>query len=256
MEAIANNTVAEVLEPKKSGRGNYERKKRGSYKGDKKITIKFFLNKRLKPDYMLEQAYYPLYIQISLKGQTTFFPATSNGQNMTIEDTGEYIDSKNYKYSDLKYDIILQIIDILQPFARPDFKISELVFICTSLYSPLYSVLIESIERKLSVVPDDVDENEYEYDYEYGHGMLEWMGILQILFALQEEDGSNYYKIDQELWCLEEYSKLIKRRAIISQIQLFIFFSNFIYPLNFFESKCHQELFFLTLVNLFSFKDC
>ena len=203
MEAIVNNTVAEVLEPKKSGRGQYEHQKRGNYKNDKKITVKLFLNKRLKPEYILEKVYYPLYIQVSLKSQSTVFPATINGQTMTIEDTGRDIDFKDFDL-DINYNNILEIIEILQPFTRQNFRISELSLICTSFYSPLYSVIIKSLARTFNMISSEIEDEDSD-------GISEWFGILQIIFNLKEDENI-YSKIDQELWYLEEYSKLIEKK--------------------------------------------
>ena len=90
MEAIANNPVAEVLEPKKSGRGQYERQKRGSYKNveDKKITVQHYVNTKInllktnrlnqfgsKIKNLNEKTDFinPLYVKVSFNGQMNFF---------------------------------------------------------------------------------------------------------------------------------------------------------------------------------------
>ena len=74
MEQRTENNVMEV-EPKKSGRGQYERKERGSYqkhKLDRKITVKHYLNTRINfQKDLTEDPQHPVYVQITFNGKTT-----------------------------------------------------------------------------------------------------------------------------------------------------------------------------------------
>lgn len=75
MEQRTENNLVEVEEPKKSGRGQYERKERGIYqkhKLDRKITVKHYLNTKinLQKD-STQEPEYPVYVQITFNGKTT-----------------------------------------------------------------------------------------------------------------------------------------------------------------------------------------
>ena len=75
-------SLGPVGEPKKSGKGSYERKSRGSYKKhklDKKITVKHFLNERVnlnkiskkESEFMDSTPLHPIYVQIIFMGKNT-----------------------------------------------------------------------------------------------------------------------------------------------------------------------------------------
>lgn len=82
MEQRTENNLVEV-EHKKSGKGNYERKTRGSYNKKSaigKITVKHFVNKNLQPikeslEDGKEILKYPVYVRITVKGQVTQVPS-------------------------------------------------------------------------------------------------------------------------------------------------------------------------------------
>ena len=107
MEAIAGKISTEVLEPKKSGRGQYERKTRGSYqkhKLSKKITVKHFLNKRidLRKKFLKEigvdtegmDSLYPIYVQVTFNRKTTTLRSATQETCRDEEELQEYLEDE------------------------------------------------------------------------------------------------------------------------------------------------------------------
>ena len=81
MEQRTENNLVEV-ELEKSGRGQYERKARGSYNLEKKISVKHYLNKKLNqtpPEYKDSPKTYPVYVQITFLRKTTLRPSNLHG---------------------------------------------------------------------------------------------------------------------------------------------------------------------------------
>lgn len=213
MEEQNNSDLIKIKHPKKSGKGQYVRKARGSYKNGNKITVKLFLNKRLKPDFDNGEIYYPTYIQVSLKSQTTVFPALTVGgcpfnSPMSHEVNGE-IEFERHDDLAITKEFILKTIDLLKPFERDDFKISELALICTSLYQSIYTVLLKLIGRAIDrfSADDDVEKEILGSDDEF-------QKFLTFIEFVEENEYANV-RICPEFWLIEQYCHLIEKKRLV-----------------------------------------
>ena len=153
---VSDNDNVEATSPK-NGRGQYERKARGNYqkhKLGKKITVKYFPNKRLKPLFIFEGVpNYPIYIQVSVKGQTTQLPATIFEEVDTPpQDNLDYLNTFFEKFLKLEKHSIECIINALNPFQRDDFNISEFAEIYKILYKPLSEVVKQLMIKEVNRV--------------------------------------------------------------------------------------------------------
>jgi hypothetical protein len=147
----------EKVESPQKGRGQYERKARGSYRNEKKITIRYYPNKRLKPIFEFEGVpHYPIYFQVTVNGHTTQLPSLifndidippQNEDLFTIQDLQDMEEVKKEK------EVILCIINSLNPINNNDFKMSEFSALYKSLNKPVSSVvkgiIVKEIERLL-----------------------------------------------------------------------------------------------------------
>lgn len=207
---VSDNEIDNL--PKK-GRGQYERKARGSYKNEKKITVKIFINSpsEYNPNYPDNFYYCVPYIQVSLKSQTTHFRAThEGGEPFEVDNKRKEIDFDDFGNIDFDKNKILKIIEFLRPFERNDFKVSEVSLICTSLYSPIYAVLIKAVAKSFNMISSQRDEKEIDKT-------SDWNLIDQMLETIERRDIGAYSKIDPEFWCIEEYCKLIERKILIQK---------------------------------------
>lgn len=193
----------------KKGRGQYERKARGSYQNDKKITIELYLNKRLKPIEINNKRNYPLYLKIYLKKQTTLFPfCTANGDyaaNETIKGH-EVVDLNKYEDPIFNTNTITKIIELLRPFDRSDFKISEVSLIFTSFLRPIHYV----VNKALGVYSNFFSNDD---DNPIGESVNSF--FLQLAMNLSEENPNSFSKIDSEFWYLEEYCNFISKKHVV-----------------------------------------
>lgn len=229
MEAVKNDISKEVLEPKKSGRGNYERKKRGSYKSDsdRKITIKHYINSSLTPHIREDNKdlkLYPVYVRISLKGKTTHFRSREFSTDFFPFDE-EITETEKYKCEkDTK--IINTIITRLKPFERDDFTIKDFSEIYNILTQDiLYTVedlLLNEIESKN---PFFKKSNTRPHNFSAGYGRPAIYHLDKLLYEFfnfqgysRDNDKSDelldIYKSD--IWALSAYSHIyfVKKKKI------------------------------------------
>ena len=158
---------------------------RGKYKKSKidgKITIKHFLNTRIKPLFMPDYKasddtneqdieYYPIYTRVTVKRQSTSFPTRLLGHTNCYPI--KYFDEevKLIKtFLDREITVIEDVIKVLNPFERDDFDIKEFTELFGELYSHLTITvrekLIGEIRRALNSESVIVPFISYEYDYD------------------------------------------------------------------------------------------
>jgi hypothetical protein len=203
---VTDNVI--ITSPKK-GRGQYERKARGSYQNEKKITVVLFLNKKLKPVEVDNKKNYPLYIKISLKSQTTIFPFhTANGEYSAneIKEGYEILDLEKYNDPVFNVNTITKIVQLLRPYDRDDFKISEVSRIFTSLTKTISDV----VNKTLGIYC-----NFFSYDDEDPIGRNFNSFFLQLAWNLSEENPDVFNKIDPGFWYLEEYCNFIEKKYVV-----------------------------------------
>jgi hypothetical protein len=145
MESLQTPKNTEI--PIKKGRGQYERKARGSYKDitDKKISVKHFLNKTLRPD---DSGEYPIYVRVSVKSQTTQIPCEIISYKFKLDAELDNPEVKEYFENDIK--IIEWIIIKLKPFERDNFLIKEFTEIYKILNSPVSNIVEKFLFKEIS----------------------------------------------------------------------------------------------------------
>jgi hypothetical protein len=166
------------------------------------ISIRFFLNTRVKPKLDGEEKRYPVYVRVICKKQVSDFPTTDNW--VTFKDFKAYLDDspeKNHlivkyilqlSYSIISYNITA-ILGVVRPFERENFKLAALPEVYR-IYKDVaqsvnYSVNVkyvkEALERKgYGLLTDVIDWNKDIFQ------------IVDVIHTLQEEKLVKSFKID------------------------------------------------------------
>ncbi|WP_394990108.1 hypothetical protein [Emticicia sp.] len=106
MEALQGIDNKET--PTKKGRGQYERKARGGYKKhklEKKVTVKFYLNKRVNFNKMIDKSeenypftpWYPVYVQITFNRKMTNIRSATEALCSNDEEFKEMLEEEETK---------------------------------------------------------------------------------------------------------------------------------------------------------------
>lgn len=224
MEKRTENNLVEV-EPKKSGRGQYERKARGSYKTieERRITIKHYIDTKSKVvfwgyynDYENHKSnkndainyckqgqtnypYYNVYVRISLKGQTTNL---KSGIVLPVEENLE-------RNSDLLENtkIIKLILDKLKPFERESFNIKEFTKVYDLLNSNVSEIILNILHNEYKKLYSDMMmESGYtvhSYDNDFSTSFI---------MSFIKDEENHLIKYNEGIWGLSEYEKILKIR--------------------------------------------
>lgn len=207
----------EVVNSYKQGRGQYERKPRGSYqkhKLEKKITIKHSVNKALKPQLLngfSEDEYlvlkeriirgYPVYVRLNLKGQTTYLPSESFHNQYELEDKD--LDKKRKEYD---ISVINWILDKLKPFDRDDFSISEFVNIYKLVNKNISELVNQSLIKEYTLI-DSLFKSLNTHKSSFS-GRVSNMDLER---RIQKELESRY---KSDIWVLGAYEQIYQSRGL------------------------------------------
>ena len=255
MENRKENNLVEV-EPKKSGRGQYERKARGSYKSisEKKITVQHFLNTKINfgkskksrrgkaifnPYESYSEPQHPLYLKIAFNGKmnflrsaTTFYCAANKLEEMMNENANlkialqreirfveDYIDKKSKMRNE--YFPYLQEDDIIKRFNYSDCLIEEMVN---------FALLLEIQQIAKDVFPNVNPNNEIENLWIYEGRDVEITQYWGLLYELIDSSSSDYPMSALEL--LNFLNKKDNKFNILKEM----------YPSDIWSFKCYNHI--------------
>lgn len=163
------------------------KRKYKKHTNDGKITIKPFLNTRLKgfalPDYKEGfdtdevDLHYPIYIRVTVKRQSTSFPATIHPHAINSFSSKYYEEEFDRVRSNIEreIEIIYEIVESLKPFERDDFDIKEVSEKHHELLTPLPDAIAHKLinEIKNCLESDKTFELPFMgYSYDYDQEMM------------------------------------------------------------------------------------
>lgn len=133
------------------------------YNVQRKITVRHYLNKSVKPIFIDNKGNgYPLYIQISLKGQMAMFKSRLS-KHLT---EGELKTMNNILKEAIEKDKsnLVKIAEMLQPFDRSEFKITEVSDLYFQYTKPIFEFLSEILAHVIGHHIESHIENEPSCD--------------------------------------------------------------------------------------------
>lgn len=175
------------------------------HKTEGKITVKHYLDVRLKPSIHEEKEYYPVYVRVMTKGQTANFKSTTNIITTQNDFDNEFWNDEAKKALQKEVENIITIVKDLKPFERTDFKITELTELYTNLSKPFFDILDLRFREFLKLKFEDYFNQKYSKEVDENALLIRnvvlsgvnWQSKSGLIFKLLESyvpDYTNYVK--------------------------------------------------------------
>lgn len=176
------------------------KRKYQKHKTEGKITVKHYLDVKLKPSIHEGKEYYPVYVRVTAKAQAAQFKSTTNIIATQNDFDNEVWNDEAKKALQKEVENIIAIVKDLKPFERQNFRITELTELYTNLSKPFFDILDLRFREFLKLKFEDYFNQTYSKEVD-GNALLirnvvhlgiNWKSKSSLIFKLLESYVPEY----------------------------------------------------------------